>query len=168
MNKRQSILLIGSIAYVIALSSIIPILIIQLNLFGSIYDYFAGLARDGLFFLLFLISTFLFFPFIYATSIKGKLSFNVDASKKNSKSRNPRYPATILLMIGLPIIVWLILGNLGYYSVTEVSGGMGDFIQNGFLVCLIILLYFCIIPGLILGLKKRDNKDLKYRITVTI
>ncbi|MHA2180285.1 MAG: hypothetical protein ACXAAH_02545 [Promethearchaeota archaeon] len=152
MNKRQIILLFGTIAYVVILGSIIPIVIINLNLFGAIYDYFAELANVGVFFFLWIISTFFFFPFSYSTLVKGKLSLNVDVSKKRQK--NPRYYALILLIIGSPIMVWLILGYLGYYSVTLVSGGLGDFVLNGFLVCIILLLYFCIFPAIILGLKK--------------
>ncbi|MHA1930979.1 MAG: hypothetical protein ACW96X_00470 [Promethearchaeota archaeon] len=75
-------------------------------------------------------------------------------SIKKKKQKNPRYYASILFLIGLPIMVWLYLGFLGYYSVTEVSGGLGDFVQNGFLVCLILLFYFCICPAIVLGLKK--------------
>ena len=98
-------------------------------------------------------STFLFFPFIYSTHVKGKLSFNVDV--KGKKKKNPRFYSSILFLIGLPIMIWLILGNLVYYSITEVSGdGLGVFIKNGFLVSLIVLLYFCIFPGIVLGLKK--------------
>jgi hypothetical protein len=89
MNKRQILLFFGGISYVIILGSVIPILIINLNLFGSIYDYFAVLARDGLFFLLYLISTFFFFPFIYSTLVKGKLSFNVDVNKKKKTEESP-------------------------------------------------------------------------------
>lgn len=52
-------------------------------------------------------------------------------------------------------MIWLILGNLVYYSITEASGdGLGVFIKNGFLVSLIVLLYYCIFPGIVLGLKK--------------
>jgi len=152
MNKRQLLLLIGGIAYVIIFGSIVPILIINLNLYGLIYNFFAGLARDGFFFLVYLISTFIFFPFIFATFEKGKLSFNIEDKKK--KERNPRFYSYLLLLIGLPIMIWLILGFLGYYSITEVSGGLGDFVLNGFLVSLIVLFYFCILPAIVLGLKK--------------
>jgi len=152
MNKRQIILLIVGIAYVIILGSIVPVIIINLNLYGQIYNFFAGLARDGLFFFLYLISTFFFFPFIYSTHVKGKLSFNVDV--KGKKKKNPRFYSSILFLIGLPIMIWLILGNFGYYSITEVSGGLGDFILNGFLVSLIVLSYIIIIPAIVLGLKK--------------
>ena len=152
MNKRQIILLIVGIAYVIILGSIVPILIINLNLYGQIYNFFAGLARDGFFFLIYLMSTFLFFPFIYATHVKEKLSFNVDSKRK--KKKNPRFYSSILFLIGLPIMIWLILGYLGYYSITEVSGGLGDIVLNGFLVSLIVLLYIIIFPAIVLGLKK--------------
>lgn len=152
MNKRQIILLIVGIAYVIILGSIVPVIIINLNLYGQIYNFFAGLAQDGLFFFLFLISTFLFFPFIYSTHVKGKLSFNVDV--KGKKKKNPRFYSSILFLIGLPIMIWLIHGILGYYSITEVSGGLGDLVLNGFLVSLIVILYFLIFPAIVLGLKK--------------
>lgn len=152
MNKRQFLLLIGSIVYIIILGSIIPILIIYLNLFGAIYNYFAGVAQVGVFFFLYLLSTFFFFPFIYSTLVQEKLSFNIVSSKK--KQKNPRYYASILFVIGLPIMIWLILGNIGYYSITEVIGGLGDFVLNGFLVCLVVLFYFCIFPAIILSLKK--------------
>ena len=155
MNKRQIILLIVGIAYVIILGSIVPVIIINLNLYGQIYNFFAGLAQDGFFFLIFLFSTFLFFPFIYSTHVKGKLSFNVDV--KGKKKKNPRFYSSILFLIGLPIMIWLILGTLGYYSITEPSGGLGDFILNGFLVSLIVLFYIIIIPGIVLGLKKNRS-----------
>jgi len=152
MNKRQLILLIVGIVYVIILGSIVPILIINLNLFGPIYIFFDRLARDGFFFLIFLMSTFIFYPFIYATHVKEKLSFNVDS--KGKKHRNPRFYSSFLFLIGLPFMIWLILGILGYYSITEVSGGLGDLVLNGFLVSLIVILYFFIFPAIVLGLKK--------------
>jgi len=153
MNKKQFLVLIGSLVYVIILGSIIPIIIINLNLFLSIYNFFAELARDGVFFVLWMVSTFFFFPFIYSTLVKEKLSFNVRSSK--TKQKNPRYYAHILLLIGLPIMIWLILGNLGFYSITKVSGGgLTIFIKNGFFVSLLILFDFCIFPGIVLGLKK--------------
>jgi len=152
MNKKQLKLLIGSVIFISTLGALIPILITSFDLYGGIYDYFAGLAHVGVFFFIYLISTFFFFPFIYSTLVKEKLSFNIVNSKK--KQKNPRYYAHILFIIGLPILSWLILGNLGYYSITEVSGGLGDFVLNGFLVSLIVLLYFCIFPAIALALKK--------------
>jgi hypothetical protein len=97
-------------------------------------------------------STFIFFPFIYSTHIKEKLSFNID--RRGKRPRNPRFYSSLLFLIGLPILIWLILGFLGYYSITEVSGGLGDIVQNGFLVSIIVLFYFIIIPGIVLGVKK--------------
>jgi hypothetical protein len=152
MNKKQLILLIGSIIYISILGFLVPILIITFDLYGKIYDFFADLARVGVFFFLFLMTTFFFFPFIYSTLVKEKLSFNIERGRK--KQKNPRFYAFILFLIGAPILIWLILGNLGYYSFTEVSGGLGDFVLNGFLVSLVVVLYFCIFPGIILGLKK--------------
>ena len=152
MNRRQVLLLVASIAYVVLLSSIVPILISFFNLFEFIYDYFAELAGAGVFFVIYLMGTFFFFPFIYSTLIREKLSINID--KVNKKERNPRYYATILFLIGFPIMVWLILGNLEYYSITDNRGGLGIFILNGFLVCLITVFYFCIAPAIVLGLKK--------------
>lgn len=152
MIKKQFKLLIGSIIYISTLGFLIPFLISKFDLFGEIYDFFGRLASAGFFFFLFLMSTFFFFPFIYATMVKEKLSFNIERSKK--KQKNPRFYASILIVIGLPIMIWLILGNLGYYSITEVSGGLGNFIHNGFLVSFIVLQYFCILPAIILGLKK--------------
>ncbi|MHA2036504.1 MAG: hypothetical protein ACW98X_08725 [Promethearchaeota archaeon] len=130
----------------------VPIIISNFNLFRPIYDYFAQLSRQGVFFFLYLMSTFFFFPFMYSTLVKEKLSFNIDKNKKNRK--NPRYYAYILFIIGLPILIWLIFGILGYYSITETIGGLGEFVQNGFLVCLVVLFYFCICPALILVMKK--------------
>lgn len=152
MNRKQALLLVVSITFVVILSAIVPILISYFNLFGLIYNYFYELAGDGVFFVIYLLGTFLFFPFIYSTSVRGKLSINIDKAKR--AKRNPRYYATILSLIGLPILVWLTLGNLGYYSIRDNSGGLGDFILNGFLVCLIFLSYYCIAPAIILGLKK--------------
>ncbi|MHA2281590.1 MAG: hypothetical protein ACXAC5_12155 [Promethearchaeota archaeon] len=151
MNKKSLKFLIGSVIYILTLGLLIPILVSVFDLFGQIYDYFADLAYAGVFFFIYLIGTFFFFPFIYSTLVKGKLSFNIE--RKNKKQKNPRYYAFILFLIGLPILIWLILGNLGYYSIKEVSGGLGEFALNGFLVSLIVLLYFCICPALILGLK---------------
>ncbi len=152
MNKKHFLLLIVAIIYVAFLGSIVPIIISYFNLFGPIYDYFARLAGQGFFFFLYLMSTFFFFPFMYSTLVKERLSFNIDKSKKRRK--NPRYYAVILFLIGIPIFIWLILGVLGYYSITEVVGGLGEFVQNGFLVSLVILFYFFICPGIILSLKK--------------
>ncbi|MFX1455017.1 MAG: hypothetical protein ACFFDB_06540 [Promethearchaeota archaeon] len=152
MNRKSLISLIGAIAYVILLGILVPTLIEYFNLYTLIYDYFAQLSRGGVFFFAYLMSTFFFFPFIYSTLVKEKLSFNIDTSKK--KQRNPRFYAKILFLIGLPILIWLIYGNIGYYSITDVSGGLGEFVVNGFLVCVFVLLYFCIFPAIILGLKK--------------
>lgn len=155
MNRRQVLLFVPSIAYVVVLSAIVPILVSYFNLFGLIYNYFAELAGDGVFFVIYLLGTVFFFPFIYSTHVREKLSINLDKAKK--AKRKPRYYATILFLIGLPIMVWLILGNLGYYSITDNIGGLGVFIQNGFLVSLITLTYFCIAPAIVLGLKKNRH-----------
>ncbi len=152
INKKQLKLLLGSFIYILILGFLIPYLISSFGFFDEIYNYFSRLAQIGVFFFLYLMGTFFFFPFMYSTLVKEKLSFNIVNSKKQKK--NPRYYASILFLIGLPIMIWLILGNLGYYSITEVSGGLGDFVRNGFLVSLFVLLYFCIFPAITLGLKK--------------
>ncbi|MFW9825874.1 MAG: hypothetical protein ACFFE4_23245 [Candidatus Thorarchaeota archaeon] len=152
MNKKSVILLIVAIVYVILVGILVPTLIEYFNLFPTMYSYFFQLSRVGVFFFTYLMSTFFFFPFIYSTLVKEKLSFNIDTSKK--KQKNPRYYAKILFLIGLPILIWLIYWNIGYYSITDVSGGLGEFVVNGFLVCIFVLLYFCIFPAIILALKK--------------
>lgn len=132
---------------------ILPFLVIEFRFYISVYLLFEEMALNGVFFFLYVISTFIFFPFIYSTLIKEKLSFNI---KKQDKQRmNPRQTGIILFVIGVPLMIWCLFGLVGYYSITEVTNGLGIFVQNGFLVLLILLMYFCIFPAIILSLKKK-------------
>ena len=156
-NKKKATLVIIAIFYVSLIGFVIPYMLIVLDLYHSVYDLNEDMAYSGVFFFFYLMGTFLFFPFIYSILVKEKLSLSVRKSRK--KAKNPRYYGSILLIIGIPIMILLIIGMLGYYSMSEFGGGLGEFVYNGFLVMLIMLIYFCIIPALILGSKK-SNKSL--------
>jgi len=156
-NKKKSILVISAIFYVSIIGFILPYMLIVLDLYYSVYDLNEKMASVGVFFFFYLMGTFLFFPFIYSTLIEEKLSLSIRNHRKEAK--NPRYYAYILFIIGIPIMIWLIIGIRGYYSMSEFSGGLGELVHNGFLVMLIMLMYFCIIPALILSLK-RNKKSL--------
>ena len=130
----------------------IPFIIIKFRFYYSMYALFEDLGTTGIFFAIYLISTFFFFPFIYSTLIKERLSLNI--RNEDKKRKNPQQLAVILFIIGIPLLIWFLFGLVGHYSITEFHGGMGQLVQNGFLVLIIILMYFCIIPGIVLSLKK--------------
>jgi len=151
-NKKKAILVISAIFYVSIIGFVLPYMLIVLDLYHSVYDSIEDMASTGVFFLSYLVGTFVFFPFIYSTITKEKLSLSLRSQRKNAK--NPRYYASILFIIGIPIMIWLIIGACGYYSISEFSYGLGELVLNGFLVMLIMLMYFCIIPASILSFKK--------------
>ncbi|MFX1292424.1 MAG: hypothetical protein ACFFAG_15885 [Promethearchaeota archaeon] len=151
-DKKKGILVISAIFYIFSVGFLIPYMLIVFDLSHLVYDLNEDLADDGVFFFLYIISTFVFLPFIYSTLIKKKLSFNIRDTRR--KGKNPKYYASILFIIGIPIMIWLIIGIFRYYSMSEFKGGLGEFAFNGFLVILIMLMYFCIIPALVLSFKK--------------
>lgn len=153
-TKKLGFVIIG-IIYISFIGFIFPYLIINFRIYFLISDYFSDLASDGIFFLMFIASTIFFFPFIYSTITKEKLSLSTRNTKK--KGRNPRNSAIILLVFGIPIMIWLIVGSQWYFTSTEFEGGFGVFAKNGFLVLLIIVFYFCIAPGIVLSLKKKKT-----------
>ncbi|MHA2008070.1 MAG: hypothetical protein ACXABO_12665 [Promethearchaeota archaeon] len=148
MKKKNIFLLIGEIIYFCALGFLVPHLLTIFNLVIPIYIVFEDLAGGGFFFFLYLMGTIVFFPFIYSTLSKGRLSFNIKKTIKNGKASC--YQGLILFMIGIPIMIWLTLANLGYYSIITFTGGLAILVYNGFLVLIILLMYFCIIPAFIL------------------
>lgn len=151
-NIKKAILVISAIFYVSIIGFVLPYMIIVLDLYHSVYDSIEDMASVGIFFFSYLIGTFIFFPFIYSTITKEKLSLSL--RNQGKKAKNPRYYASILFIIGIPIMIWLIIGACGYYSISEFSYGLGELVLNGFLVMSIMLMYFCIIPALILSLKR--------------
>lgn len=154
-NKKKVILVISAIFYVSIIGFVLPYMLIVLDLYHSVYDSIEKMASVGVFFFSYLIGTFTFFPFIYSTITKEKLSLSLRNTRK--KAKNPRYYASILFIIGIPVMIWLTVGTVGYYSISEFSYGLGELVLNGFLVMLIIFMYFCIIPALVLSFKK--SKD---------
>jgi len=154
-NKKKAILGISAIFYVSIMSFLVPYMLIAFDQYNQVYDIHEDLASAGVFFFLYIMGTFFFFPFIFSTITKEKLSLSTRNSRKEAK--NPRYYASILFIIGIPIMIWLIIGFVGYYSLSEFNGGLGELVQNGFITLLIILMYFCIIPALLLAFKKSKN-----------
>jgi hypothetical protein len=59
-----------------------------------------------------------------------------------------------MFVLGIPLVLLSILGNVGYYSIAEFHGGLGELAYNGFLVLFFILLYFFIFPALVLTTRK--------------
>ncbi|MHA2401170.1 MAG: hypothetical protein ACXADU_20090 [Promethearchaeota archaeon] len=160
MNKKNIIFLVVSIVYITIVAVLLPIIIIQFDLYKLIYDFFADIASVGTFFLLFLVSTIFFYPFIYSTLVKGGFSLNIRDSKK--KRKNPRSLGLKLFVVGIPLIILVVLGIIGYYSIGDFHGGLGELVYNGFLIILVILLYFCIFPAFILSAQKnKDNKNIR-------
>ncbi|MFX1325422.1 MAG: hypothetical protein ACFE8N_10725 [Promethearchaeota archaeon] len=160
VNKKKLGYLIIGCLYITVIGFIVPYLIINFRIHSLIFDYFSDVASDGMFFLLFVASTILFYPFIYSTITKGKLSLSIRNIKK--KGRNPRNSAIILLVFGIPIMIWLIVGSHWYFTSTEFEGGFGIFAKNGFLVLLIIVIYFCVAPGIVLSLKKKKTVNTEH------
>ena len=107
VNRKKLGLMSIGILYIFVMGFIFPYLIINHRIHHNIYNYFSDVASEGIFFLLFVVSTIFFFPFIYSTITKEKLSLSVRNIKK--KGRNPRNSAIILLVIGGPIMVWFAL-----------------------------------------------------------
>lgn len=155
--KKKIILLIIAVFYISLIGFILPLVFISFDLNQSIYSYFEEVSDAGSFFLIYIVSTILFFPFIYSTLVKEKLSLSVRNSKKRGK--NPRYYAVILFIIGIPILFWLIVGFLGYIKMYDHTPGLGELANNGFLVLLILLMYFCIIPAILLSAKKNKTSS---------
>lgn len=155
LNKKHVILLICIVLYISLTVFILPIIFIRFDLNSSIYNYFEELSDAGFFFLIYLVSTILFFPFIFSTLVKERLSLSVRNVDKRGK--NPRYYATILFIIGIPILFWLIVGYIGYIKMYDHTPGLGELANNGFLVLLFVLMYFCIIPALVLSAKKNKT-----------
>ena len=152
MIKRVFRFIVPILIYFSIAGFAVPFIVIKFGFYDSVYALLEELASKGFFFFLYLMSNFFFFPFIYSTLIKGRLSFNI--SKQSKKRKNQRRIALILFVFGIPLIIWCLFGLVGYYSITEFSGGMGQLVHNGFLVLIIILMYFCLFPAIILGLKK--------------
>jgi len=152
LSKKKIILLIFSIFYISLVGFILPLVFISFDLNQSIYSYFEEVSDAGSFFLIYIVSTICFFPFIYSTLVKEKLSLSV--RNINKRGKNPRYYAMILYIIGIPIMFWLIVGLMGYYKMYDHTPGLGELANNGFLVLLLVLMYFCIIPALLLSAKK--------------
>jgi len=152
LDKKNVILMIFITAYISFMGLILPLLFIRFDLSQSVYSFFEDLKRDGLFFLLYIISTILFFPFIYSTLVKEKLSLSI--RRVNKKGKNPRYYSILLFVIGIPIMCWLIAGCIGYNKIYGHTPGLGELVNNGFLVLLLVLLYFCLIPAFLLAAKK--------------
>lgn len=152
MIKKVFRYVIPILIYFSIIGFVIPFIVIKFGFYLSIYALFEDLSTNGTFFVIYLSSTFFFFPFIYSTLVKERLSLNI--RDQNKKRKNPRQLALILFVFGIPLMIWCIFGLVGHYSMTEFPGGIGQFIQNGFLVLLIVLMDFCIIPGIILSLKK--------------
>ncbi|MFX0027938.1 MAG: hypothetical protein ACFE8B_01910 [Candidatus Hermodarchaeota archaeon] len=121
------------------------------------YDIFESAANAGVFFICYIMANLLFFPFIYSTVLQEKPSHNIKLS--NKKLRQPRSYAYILFVISTPLVIWLIIGNIVYYSITEFGGGLGEFARNGFLTLCLLLFFFCIFPAIILSLKKNKNSS---------
>jgi len=157
-NKKKAILVISAIFYVSIISFLVPYMLIAFDQYNLVYDLHEEMASTGVFFFLYVVGTFFFFPFIYSTITKEKLSLSLRNTSK--KAKNPRYYASILFIIGIPIMIWLTIGTVGYYSLREFTGGLGELVCNGFIVMLIMLMYFCIIPALVLGFKKSKNRVL--------
>ncbi|KKK41977.1 hypothetical protein LCGC14_0827760 [marine sediment metagenome] len=154
MVNRVFSFFVPILIYFSIIGIIVPFLVIEFRFYLSVYTLFEEWASRGFFFSIYLISTFFFFPFIYSTLVKERLSFNINIKKRDKKRMNPRQFGIILFVIGIPLMIWFLLGLVGYYSITEVNGGLGQLVQNGFLVLLIVLMYFCIFPAIILSLKK--------------
>ena len=153
LNKKKTIFLVLSIVYLTIVGVFLPIILVLFDLYKLIFEIFADMASIGVFFFLFLLSTIFFFPFIYSTLVKERLSFNIRDSKKEAK--NPRFLGLILFVIGIPLLVLILIGIVAYYSLGEFQGGFGELANNGFLVLLIMDLYFGIFPAFILSFKKK-------------
>ncbi|KKM08277.1 hypothetical protein LCGC14_1725480 [marine sediment metagenome] len=152
MVKKVFRFIVPLLIYFSITGFVIPFIVIKFGFYYGMYALFEDLGTTGLFFAIYLVSTFFFFPFIYSTLIKERLSLNI--RNQDKKRKNPRQLAVILFIIGIPLMIWFLFGLVGHYSITEFQGGMGQLVQNGFLVLIIILIYFCIIPGIVLSLKK--------------
>ena len=109
MQRSKSIWIIA-LCYISIIGFIIPFMIIALNWYQVMYDIFERMATVGVFFTLYLISTLLFFPFIYSTLLQEKRSYEGKKSKKRIKQ--PRLYGYLLFIISIPLVIWLIVGNI--------------------------------------------------------
>lgn len=139
----------------------IYITVIHNHFYHIIHNLFLELAKIGIFFFIYIIIVLFILP---------GLSLNLVVHRKNSelketKKRDPRKDknrSILLLAIGLPLMVWAIIGSYRYYILTEYYGGLGELALNGFLVLLQGIIFIFIIPGLIIGIKSYfENKHIK-------
>ena len=154
--KKIIVLLIFAAIYITFMTYGIIITVISTDFFHLIYDTFTEMAKIGIFFFIYLIILLFVIPGIYFNLIVHKKDFKVKESKK-TEAKNNKSICILLLTIGIPIMIWSIIGTYRYYAITEYYGGLGEFALNGFLIFLEGCILFFIIPGLILGIRRYGN-----------
>ncbi|MFX1478692.1 MAG: hypothetical protein ACFFCI_11240 [Promethearchaeota archaeon] len=118
---------------------------------------FEDLSPQGIFFFLYLISIIFFVPYLF--SITATEKWWLGRYRIGKKFRTNRTLGYILLIIGVPILTWLIIAVIRYYSITDFVGGLGEFVYNGFLVLSLMCVLFFIIPGLILSFRTIEKRS---------
>lgn len=155
--KKHLTLLIFALLFIGIVGILIPILLIYTGLYRSIYITFEDLAPEGIFFFLYMISIIIFLP--YLLSISATEKWWLGKKRSSRKFRRNRTLGYILLIIGVPVLTWLIIAAIRYYSITEFIGGLGEFVYNGFLVLSFMCVLFLVIPGLLLSLRRIEERS---------
>lgn len=163
IKKKIVILIIGAI-YLTFMTFGIIITARSNKFYHLIYNSFGEIAKISIFFFIYIFIILILIPGIYLNFIVEKKNFNIKESKKKEvKNRNKL--GILLLIIGIPLVIWSIIGTYRYYKITDFYGGLGELALNGFLVFLNLFILLFIIPGLIFAIRRYENnfeeKDFK-------
>jgi len=154
--KKNIVILIIGVIYLIFMTFGIIITTVSNDFYHKIYNSVAEIAEIGIFFFIFIFVLLIVIPGIYLNFIMDKKNFNLKESKK-TKAKNRSILGIFLLIIGIPLVIWSMIGVHRYYIITEFYGGLGEFALNGFLVLLTICIFFFVIPGVILAIRYYEN-----------
>ncbi len=159
--KKKIVLLVIAGIYITFMSFGIILIAMSNDIFHLIYEAFAEIAKIGIFFFIYIIIILFVIPGTYLNLIVHKKNFEIKETKKKGTRKN-RNLCILLLTIGIPLILWAIIGVVRYYIITVYFGGLGEVALNGFLVLLMGCILLLIIPGLILGIRSYfENEDTK-------
>jgi len=155
IKKKIVVLIIAAIYLTFMIFGII-ITAVSNYFYHKIYNSIAEIAQIGIFFFIYIFIILIAIPGIYLNFIVDKKNFNLKESKKKD-AKNKSNLGIFLVIIGIPLVIWSMIGVHRYYIITEFYGGLGEFALNGFLVLLTICIFFFVIPGLILAIRHYEN-----------
>lgn len=153
---KKIVLLVIVAIYITFMSFGIILIAMSNDFFHLIYNFFAEIAKIGIFFFIYLMILLFVLPGTYFNLIVHKKNSEIIETQKKDTRKN-RNLCILLLAIGIPLMIWAIIGFVRYYIITDYFGGLGEVALNGFLVLLLGCILLLIIPGLILGIRRYEN-----------